>query len=88
MFLIKKICENAVEKLPFVIKVPVQYKTKKMCGKVIPEDGLVLGFFPDCYKNKKMRDKVVDNYFHALRFVPDSIRLKNCVAKLSVLIHL
>ena len=59
-----------------------------MWGKVITEDGVVLGFFPDCYKNQKMRDKAVDNYFHALRFVPDSIRLKNYAAKLSVLIHL
>ena len=32
----KKMCQNAVNKLPFVIMyVPGQYKTKQMCVKVI-----------------------------------------------------
>ena len=42
-----------------------------MCGKVITEDGVVLGFFPDCYKNKKMRDKAVDNCPFIFDSVPD-----------------
>ena len=44
--------KHAVEKLPFVIAyVPEQYKTQKMCGKAVLENGEVLESVPDWYKN-------------------------------------
>ena len=50
----KKICKNAVKKLPFAIKyVPDRYKTKEMRNKVFTENGGMLGFFPDCYIDQK-----------------------------------
>ena len=81
----KKMCQNAVNNLPFVIMyVPGQYKTKQMCVKVILENGGILEVIldlyilenggilkviPDRYKNKKMCDKAVASYSHDA-FVP------------------
>ena len=46
-------CQYAVKKLPFVIRyVPDQYKTQKMCDKVVLENGGKLKSVPDCYENQ------------------------------------
>ena len=50
--------------------VPDQYKTYKMCDKVVLENGGISRFILECYKNKKMCDKAVDNYSHTLEFFP------------------
>ena len=48
----RKICKNAVKKLPFVIRYgPNRYKTQEMCDKVILENGGTLLLVPICYKN-------------------------------------
>ena len=50
----KKMCKNAVKKLPFVIKyVPDQYKSKEMYHKFFIVNGGILGFIPNCNKNTK-----------------------------------
>ena len=49
-----EMCQNAVKKLPFVIRyVPDWCKTQKLCDKVILKNIGTLNFVPDCYKNKK-----------------------------------
>ena len=58
-------CNNAVKKLPFVIRYV------RMCDKAILEKGGTLESVPDCYENQRMCDKAVDNYLHALKFVPN-----------------
>ena len=76
--------------MPFIKRyVPDQYKTHKMCDKVILESGGVLRFVPDWYKNKKICNKDVDNYALALELVPDCYNSKKkCVTKLFILILL
>ena len=50
----KKMCKNAVEKLPFIIRyVRGRYKTHEICEKAIPEIGATLISVHDCCKNKK-----------------------------------
>ena len=45
--------KDAVKKLPFVVKyVPEWYKTNEMWGKVIIENGGMLGFIPNCYEDQ------------------------------------
>ena len=58
----KKMCKNALKKLPFVVKyVPDRYKTKKICDKGIIKTGEMLEFIPDCYKDQKLGDKAAAN---------------------------
>ena len=57
-----------------------------MCGKVITENGGVLGLIPGCHKDPKMCDKVVDNYSHIL--MQRLLQNSKCVIKLMILIHL
>ena len=65
----KKMCKQAAEKLPFVIRYVLNPKeTQELCGKTIVENSGMLMFFPECYKNKKMRNKAVDNYAHVLMY--------------------
>ena len=48
----KKICKDAVKKLPFVIRyVPHRYKNQEMSDRVTLENGGMLMFVPDFYKN-------------------------------------
>lgn len=42
-----------------------------MCKKITIENGVMLGFLPDCYKDKKICQKAVDNYVHASWHVPN-----------------
>ena len=58
----KKMCENAVKQLPFLMYIPDRYQAQEICHKVISEKGETLNFLPDCCKNQKMCDKAVDNY--------------------------
>ena len=63
----KKMCKNAVKKLPFVIMyVCDKYKTQEMCNKVILGNGGILKFVPDYYKNKKIFNKAGHDNAHAL----------------------
>ena len=63
--------ENAVWKLPFIIrKVPDRYKTKQIDEFILENTG-TLEFVPGCYKNQQIYDKTIDNYPHALKCSPD-----------------
>ena len=67
-----KKCVNMQFKIVFLIRYfPDQYKTHRMCDKVVVENGGTLKFIPDSYKNKKMCNQAVDNYIDALDYVPD-----------------
>ena len=45
-------CQNAVKKLPFVIRyAPDQYKTQQICDKAVLQNVETLGSVPECYKN-------------------------------------
>ena len=44
----ERMCNNAVKKLPFLIKyIPNQYNTNKICDKNIVEKSGLSGFIPD-----------------------------------------
>ena len=69
--------QNIVKKLSFVIiYVSDQYKTQKICNKVITENFGVLKFIPDYYRNQKKCDKAVNNYFYALELMPNCYKTK------------
>ena len=56
----KKICKNAVKKLPFVIMYVLdRCKTQEMYDKVLLGNGGTLRFVPDCYKNKRRSYKAL-----------------------------
>ena len=62
VFKTKKMCKNAVKKLPFVTKqILAQYKTQEMCDKVILENGRTLMVVLNCCKNERMCNEGVDN---------------------------
>ena len=42
-----------------------QYKTQKMCGKAVIQNGGTLDSFHDCYKNRKICNQGVHKYAHA-----------------------
>ena len=47
-----EVIKNEVKKLPYLLRyVPDQYKTQRMCDKVVLESSGTLNFVPDCYKN-------------------------------------
>ena len=88
----EKMCENAVKKLPFIIKyVPDRYETKRMCDKVIIENGGMLGgglFLTAARVKKCVIKKAVDNYSHSLRFIPGCYKTQKMCDKTVLLIFL
>ena len=48
----KTMCKHAVGKLPFEGYNTYQYKTQKMCNKLVLQNGRTLQSVPDCYKNQ------------------------------------
>ena len=65
-------CSHAVKKLSHLLTyVPDQYKTQKMCDKVILGNCATLKSATDCYRNQEMCNKAVDNCPRALLvFIP------------------
>ena len=55
----KTMCKHAVGKLPFEGYNTYQYKTQKMCNKLVLQNGRTLQSVPDCYKNQQNYDKAV-----------------------------
>ena len=75
-----------LKKLPYLLRYVLdQYKTQKMCDKVISENVGTLKYVPYCYKNQEMCNKAIDNYPRVLKFVPEWYR---CAIKLLILILL
>ena len=55
---IKKMCNDAVKKLPYLLR-------------YVPKNGGTLKSFLDCYKNQEICNRATDNYPHPLEFVSE-----------------
>ena len=51
--------------------VPDDFKTQRMCEKVVEKDPYQLGDFHDHLKTQEIGDKAVRDYLFSLQFVPD-----------------
>ena len=70
----KTMCKHAVGKLPFERYNTYQYKTQKMCNKLVLQNGRTLQSVPDCYENQQNYDKAVENYHHVSEFVSECFK--------------
>ena len=70
----KKMCKNAVKKLPFIIRcVSDQYKTQEMCemcDTIILQNAGTLMFISDCYKSQKICNKAHWQLYPFIRVCP------------------
>ena len=67
----KQMCKHVFKKLPYLLRcVTDQYKTQKICDKVLLENGNIKPV-SHCYKNQEMCSKAAGNYPHSLEFVPE-----------------
>ena len=59
-----------------------QYKTQKLCGKIVSDDSFELKHCYDRYKTHVMCNKAVDDFPPALKFVPDWFVTNKMIKKL------
>ena len=75
MFLTQNMCNEAVEKSPWMLeRAPDQYKTQEMCNRAVEKSPRTLKFFPDYFVTQEMCHRTVEKDAWVLEHVPDQYK--------------
>ena len=72
----KKCVKKSIEQVPWALEyVPVHFKTKEMCEKVVEAHLSLLKYVPDNLKTQGMYKKAVEQASWLLKYVPNYFRV-------------